>query len=261
MERLKSLGSILILILVLAALALVTVIWPAVAESLNFDGFGSLFGGATRPPVEKVPLVIAVPEPVATLTNMNALPPMSGIVVFAVIAAIVVGSVVVFGLLITLFLKSGDKFTSRVAADEAYQKQVAALETREKDNLKTKREAAPAPNKPKGFVYGLDPLSFSLIILFFVALIAALIAAFSADNVEIVIGENVHYVSTLPLTILVLFVITIPVLAWRGRRSRLEAVAETDYASIPWDMIVVLITGLLVVGVGLGLMLLLNRPA
>jgi TRAP-type C4-dicarboxylate transport system permease small subunit len=135
-----------------------------------------------------------------------------------------------------------------------------ALETKEKETLKAKREKQPEPHQPEGYVYGLDPISFSLVTLFFMAVLAVLVAALGSDTVQLTIRDNVYYVSTFLLTLLVLFVITIPILAWRVRRSHLDAIADTDKGPIPWDFIAVLVMGLLVVGVGIGLMLFINRP-
>jgi uncharacterized membrane protein len=49
------------------------------------------------------------------------------------------------------------------------------------------------------------------------------------------------------------------ILAYRSRRQR--PAAEVDSSGIPWDTIAVLISGLLVVGIGIGLLLLLNAPS
>ncbi|MBE2224436.1 MAG: hypothetical protein IAF02_23045, partial [Anaerolineae bacterium] len=130
---------------------------------------------------------------------------------------------------------------------------------KEKETLKTKRENSPAPHTPEGYVYGLDTVSYSLLVLFFVALLGALTYALVSPSGEITMfGQTFN--SMLPI-IVVLFVITIPLLAWRVRQSRLDAIAESDNNSIPWDFIAVLVMGLLVVGVGIGLMLYLNSPA
>jgi hypothetical protein len=259
LERLKSLGSILILILVLIVLALVAVIWPMIMESLDLGGMGvgSFLGGPTRPSTEQVPIVFPIPEPIASVVGMNELV-LQGFVAFAALAAIVIGSVVVFGLIITLLMRLGGRFTTEVAESEDYQEHVAALETKEKETLKTRRESAPEPSKPEAHGYGLDPLSFSLLVLFFVAMLAALIYGLVSPTGEIILfGQTFN--SMLPI-LLILFVITIPLLAWQARRNRLDAIAENDNASIPWDFIAVLITGLLVVGVGLGIMLYINNP-
>jgi hypothetical protein len=165
----------------------------------------------------------------------------------------VVVTVFVTGLIITILMKLGDKFTTKIKASDEYQAHAAALEQKEKETLKTKREAHPEPTPSHNRPYTLDPLSFSLLILFFVAVFAILSYSLIAPTGEYMLFGATFYTG---MPILVLFlVVTIPLLAWRVRRNRLDAVAETDYSPIPWDFIAVLVTGLLVVGVGVGLML------
>ena len=257
MERLKSLGNGLIIIILLVGTAVVAVIWPLIVQSLNLSGFSTLFGGATRPATSPAPIVITIPEPVASMVGMNELV-LQGFVAFAVLAAIVIGSVVAAGLVITILMRLGGKFTGQVAESKDYQEHVAALETKEKETLKVKREKQPSPHQPEGYVYGLDKISYSLIILFFVALSAFLFYALISPSGAITLFGQTFYTG-LPL-LLIFLGITIPLLAWRVRQSRLSAVADTDNDPIPWDFIAVLVLGLLVVGVGLGLMLFINRP-
>jgi hypothetical protein len=257
LERLKSLGNGLIVIIVLIGTAVVAVVWPLIAQSLNFGGLGRLFGGATRPVTSPAPIVINLPAPIASMLNTNELV-FQGFVGFAVLAVIVVSQVVIVGLIITILMRLGGKFTGKVAEDKEYQQHVAALEAKEKETLKAKRESSPEPHTPEGYVYGLDVVSYSLLALFFVAVLAVLVYGLVVPSGEFsLFGQTFN--SMLPILV-VLFVITIPLLAWRVRQSRLDAIAASDNNPIPWDTIVVWVLGLLVVGVGLGLMLFVNSP-
>jgi MFS family permease len=257
LARIKSLGSWLIILLILMATAVMAVVWPLIAQSLNFSGLGSVFGGAARPATTMAPIVVPIPEPIASMVNTTQLV-LAGWQAFAFLFAVVTVSVIGAGLVITLLMRLGGKFTGQVAASEDYQTSVASLESKNSEKLKAKRASQPEPNKPDGYVYGLDPISFSLLVLFFVALLATLVYGLVSPTGEIVLFGQTFY-SGLPL-IIALFIITIPLLALLARRKRLNAVADNDNAPIPWDFIAVLITGLLVVGVGLGLMLYINNP-
>jgi hypothetical protein len=256
LERLKSLGNGLIIILLLLGTAVVAVVWPLIAQSLNFAGFGSLFGGATRPPVSPAPIVINIPAPLAPMVGMNELV-LQGFVAFAALAGMVVVSVVAVGLVITLLMRLGGKFTTQVAADEGYQTHVASLEAKDKEKLKVKRENQPASAPPDGYIYGLDVVSYSLVILFFVLLIGSLAYGLMSTSGEIMLFGQV-FTSSWPILV-ILSGITLLMLAWRVRSERLQAIADKDNDPIPWDFIAVLVLGLLVVGVGLGLMLFLNQ--
>jgi hypothetical protein len=261
LERLKSLGNWLIIIILLIGTAVVAAIWPFVTQNLNLGGAGSFFGGATRPAASLPPIVINIPEPVASWIGMNQLVLESALEMFGaffVILAIVVGLVIGTGLVITLLMRLGGKFTTEVKESKDYQEHISALEQKEKAALKGVREKNSPPNGPEDYIYGLDPISFSLMVLFFVAMLAMLVYALVSPSGEMTLfGQTFN--SGWPL-LLIFFIITLPFLFWLVRRSRLNAVADSDGAPIPWDFIAVLITGLLVVGVGIGLMLFLNRP-
>jgi hypothetical protein len=55
--------------------------------------------------------------------------------------------------------------------------------------------------------------------------------------------------------------VALPVIFWLVRPQKLAALARTDRGPIPWDFIAVLLTGLVVVGLGIGLLVYLNVPA
>ena len=59
---------------------------------------------------------------------------------------------------------------------------------------------------------------------------------------------------------LVLALIAIIILAIRLRPEKIDAVNETDAGKIPWDFIAVLITGLVMIGIGIGFMAYINAP-
>ena len=257
-ERIKSLGNGLIIILLFLGTAVVAVIWPLIAQSLNFSGVGSLFGGATRPATSPAPIVIPLPEPVASTVGMSELI-LEGFAAFTALFVIVVSSVIIAGIIITVLMRLGDKFTAQVIDSEDYQAHVATLAEKEKEKTNAIRGKQPDPNKPDGYIYGLDPVSYSLVILFFVAVFAILVYSLVSATGEIVVFGQIFY-SFVPILV-VLFVITIPLLAWRVRRRRLDAIAEKDNNPAPWDFVAVLILGLSVVGLGIGLMLVLNPPA
>ena len=56
------------------------------------------------------------------------------------------------------------------------------------------------------------------------------------------------------------FLITLLYLLLRMDRERLDEINARASAGIPWDAIVVILLGALVVGLGIGLMIFLNRP-
>lgn len=73
-------------------------------------------------------------------------------------------------------------------------------------------------------------------------------------DVEKAINSAVPVVGGFALT-------TLLVLAWRIRPQNFKAIEQTDRSPIPWDFIWVLLSGLLVVGLGLAITAYLNAPS
>ena len=56
----------------------------------------------------------------------------------------------------------------------------------------------------------------------------------------------------------VMVLIALIVMGVRLRPQRLEAINTTDYNKIPWDFVAILITGLVMLGLGIGFMVYIN---
>lgn len=253
MNRTESLRNWIVILVLLIATGVITAVWPLInaAFDISFD----LGLGSSRPPVETEPVVVPIPPPLAELLDTNEIVMTSAGVFLAFIAffVVVLVSVVVTGAIITFLIRMLDKSATAVAASEKYQQGVVALDKMTKEKIQQKRSQSPKPNEPRDYVYQLDPLSFSLIILLFVGSLATLVYSLLVTT-----GEFSLFGLTLDsrgAVMLLFMLLAIPILALLVRRRRLEAIPQKDYAPIPWDFIAVLITGLLIVGVGLGLML------
>lgn len=258
MNRTESLRNWIVILALLIATGVLTAVWPLINSALNISF--SLGSGSTRPPVESS-VTVVVPAPLVGLPVPFGEPLGAQIVMtqgqiflaFMVFLLIIMVSVVVVGVVISFLIRSLDKSATAVVASDDYKQSVAALEKQEKERIQQLRAQSPKPNQPDNYIYHLDPLSLSLMVLFFVGSVATLIYSLIVSS-----GELTLLGLTLDSRISVLLffmLLTLPLLVWRIRRHRLEAVLETDNAPIPWDFIVIVITGLLIVGVGLGVML------
>jgi len=258
LNKTESVRNWLIILVVLIATGVLTAVLPLL--NLNLTPNLAIGGGATRPPVGEHTLVIHVPTFLAgTFGSQIVLTSFQVFAVFAGLLVVALGSIVVVGLILSFLIRLLSKSVTAVSTSESYQANVATLDKREQDKLKNIRESHAKPNAPADYVYHLDPLSLSLIILFFVALVGTLLYSELAPTGEFVLfGQTI---SSRLSVIIALFIITIPVLAWQVRRQRLLSIAQRDDAPIPWDFIAVLVAGLLIVGIGLGLLLFINSPA
>jgi hypothetical protein len=72
--------------------------------------------------------------------------------------------------------------------------------------------------------------------------------------------RNGQVISSAWITVGIPVLLTLLVIFWRVRPQRLEAAEASDSAGIPWDFIAILLTGLLIVGLGIGFIVYLNVP-
>lgn len=251
MNRTESLRNWFVILALLIATGVITAVWPLISSALNISlNIGS---GSSRPPVESS-VVVVVPAPlVGQLGSQIEMTQTEIFLAFLAFFLVVLVSVVVVGFIISFLIRSLDKSATAVTTNDSYQKSVAALEKQEKERIQQLRAQAPKPNQPEGYVYQLDPVSLSWIVLFFVGAVATLIYSLVVSSGEItLLGLTIDS----RISVLLFFMlITLPILALLVRRRRLDAVRETDNAPIPWDFIAILTTGLLIVGIGLSVML------
>lgn len=92
----------------------------------------------------------------------------------------------------------------------------------------------------------------------FVAFLALLFSSLLFPDSHIVRNASIFNVGS--LLVLIATVITLIALALWLRSDKIAALNGTDSLAIPWDFIAVVITGLLVVGLGIGVVALVNAP-
>ncbi len=246
MNRTESLRNWLIILALLLVTGVVTAVWPLFNISLNF-------GGPSRPATEQPVVTLPIPTFLAGALGSEI---DVNVGLLLAVTAVVIVSVAVVGVIVTAMVVGLNRSATAMAGSKTYQENVANLNKREQEKIKQAREAGIPPHAPGKHIYHLDPFSLSLIILLFVIAVGTLfyVIVFPEGSFTLF---GITFASAWPI-ILILFAITIPLLFWRVRRHRLEAVLQKDNAPIPWDFFAVLITGLIVVGVGLGVVLFIN---
>lgn len=243
-ESLKSWGAILLLVIIAGSAA---VLWPVVADQLG--------GSSSRVEAEAETIEISLPVTVlnsdsVSLTTLQAM---------GILLVVVVGAVVVTGVLLSFAYVRLAGQAAALTESEQYTAHVSALNEKqaaEISRLGADRTVAPVPDHkmPRWSV-----ISNSLIVLLFVLLFGMLVNGTFVPESEYVVGGRMIN-SALPVA--GGFVLAaIALLLWRMRPKAIERVETTDYESIPWDSVWVIISGILVVGLGVGLLVYLNIPA
>jgi hypothetical protein len=166
------------------------------------------------------------------------------------------GLIVGTGIAIALGNVIISRLVTNTAASESYLQRKGKLDQRESDQIKRLRDerqtSRSAPDRWRRW----SVISTGIIFIIF-ALFAGYLIAFTFFPEGIVVqGNNVIAVASMITGAVVL--LTLLILALRLRPSRLESIETAPAGAVPWDFITVVLTGILVVGLGIGFMILIN---
>jgi hypothetical protein len=150
------------------------------------------------------------------------------------------------------------RFVSRTTSNADYQQSSAALQKRETERIAQMRETRPTSAAPPSTWRRWSVMTTGAIILLFAAFIAILMGSMLFPGGQIVRQGNIINIISL-LVFAVLLVALIFMALWL-RADRIEKFNRGDSLAIPWDFIAVVITGLMVVGVGIAVIAIINAP-
>lgn len=176
-------------------------------------------------------------------------------VAIGIFAALAIGSLLLVGAPIAMIYTRLEKQTSTVREDEGYQLAVSALEKQQKAEIKELQQAKP------GRIHG-DPVQdrrgFSYTMAFLGVIFAwviGIVAGHAMYGSDLVVSGNqlvnpVSIVSTISLVVaLVAFFLYFRFV----RKPEDIDPSQTDYAPVSWGWLWVVVSGMLIVGVGTGL--------
>jgi len=183
---------------------------------------------------------------------------LSSFLAFAIVAVLVIGAVVVVGLIITGANLLLARQVTKVENSEKYHEGSGALQQREKEKLSQNRSDRPAATSQQHDYTRWAVVATSLAILMFAVFLGYLVAGTLFPTGQIT--ESDQLVNITEIIVGAFFLVTLLILLLRMNPRRLAAVDETDNEGIPWDTIVIILLGVLVLGLGIGLVVFLNRP-
>ena len=238
-------------------------VWPSIAASID------LFGGSTttQVPVESHPIEITVPVTGLPEVSLPGFEISNSVITIEPVTAVVgltillFGGIVVTGLIITLIYTFLDKLRGKTVDSEEYKEHVTALNNKEKEYFKevrADRKAAGPPEDPT--MPRWSAWATSILIMIFVALLGMVISlTFWPHWVEV--DELADALTTPGMALIsVMCLVTAIILVWRMGPQRIEKVEKSDDQGIPRDTIAVILTGLIVLGLGIGYTIYLNLP-
>ncbi|MCA9936484.1 MAG: hypothetical protein H6662_04890 [Ardenticatenaceae bacterium] len=246
MNRKESVKNWVVIFVVLIVTSILAASWPLITSAFSRGQGGST---AVRPEIS----TITLPFPLFGLEEINSLLAVGLLAVVVIVLVAGVGGVLGA---INLFL---NKQTEVVKESETYQAHLSTLAQRETERMKELRADRKAGPVPAHTLPRWSVVSTSLIVLLFTVAGAMILnKAFVPDGAELTMGSFAFSTSVAIVGGFVLLALIF--LAFWIRPQRLEAIEATDYGPIPWDTIWIILSGLIVVGLGVGLVIYFNIP-
>lgn len=245
--------------------AVASVAWPWVQDQLDLD-FEGVYATPTMEglEVESGEMVTIQLEDYLlgeVLVGLPGLSELNGVevhplVIAGILTAIVVGALFVFALPLAFIYVGLDRQTVALKEDEAFQAKQAELEKREQEERKALEKSQPPGSIPDHERSGWSVVSVSAIVLFFVVVVGFALADTFFPEREVQFYSDAIVNPAGPVVGVLLFVAVVALIAYfRPRRAGGVVEGESDDKPIPWDTIWVIVSGLIFLGIGIGLML------
>lgn len=234
--------GIVIALLLFSGIA--SVAWPFISQQLS---------GGSRVDIpahsEKIHLSFPVTLPVLNSNEVELGPALA----IGILAGITIGGLVVVGggiAFVTTFL---DRLVTNTKQTADYKKGTAALDQKTNARVKAMRSQSPTKPIPSHQMPRWSVVSTSLIFILFMIFVSVAISdTFYPHREMIFFGSQIDPYN---LFIPVSTVLTVLVLLGVFRRQVFVKSEKSESAGIPWDTIYLIFTGVVLVGIGIGLML------
>jgi hypothetical protein len=270
LERNDNRMTWLIIIGLIVVGALASAVWPVIAGQLDIGRSGELAAAREAPePIvidiedyllgpEIMGLLDSAPEGVRDFVNNNIngreVPQFLAI---GILTALTIGALVMLAAPLALIYTRLEKSAAVVQEDENYKLAVSALEKRQNAELKEQRQAKPArvtadaAEDRRGFAYTMAFLG-----IVFAWVIGAVIghAAYGGEEIQAG-GQLINPVSIVSLFVLILALVAYYFYFRFVRKPEEIDPAQSDYSPVSWGWVWVIVSGLIIVGLGTGLAL------
>lgn len=216
----------------------------------------ALLGSSSTTPVPSDPSTVTITFPIP-IAGQNSITLASWLVMLG-LALIIPGLVIGAGLTLGIVYIIISRLVTKNAADPEFQENSAALAKRQDQRLKEMRQTRQTSTSPESRWQRWAVVTTGASLLMFVGFFGLLISSIIFPDGPV--ARNDTLVNLSRIFVLALLLIALIVLILTLRSDRLAAADQVQTLSIPWNFIAVLLTGLLVVGVGIGVLALINAP-
>jgi len=240
----QSLITWLIIFAILVGSGVLTILLP------------SLVGGSSTTPLpsETTTVTFPLPVPIGGRSEIT-LPSWQWMLGLAIlIPGLVIGAGLTLGIVYIIL----SRLVANTTSSSSYQKNSVTLDKRQTEKIAKLRETRPTSAAPESTWRRWSVITTAITILMFVAFLTLLFASTIFPNAQIVRNDGI--VNIVSVMVLIAVVIALAAMVMWLRSDRIAAINRTESLAIPWDFIAVVITGLLVVGLGIGVIAILNAP-
>lgn len=253
MSKGKAWQTPLIIIGLIVLSAILTITWRTVSGGLMSGGQTSgPTGTAVNIPTEPVEAVVLDLEglfpslapdyffkvPAIEELNGEAYNPF---VILGILTAVAFGGIIAVGLLLMFITRAADRTLTRVKEDQDYIKAVNNMEKGQQEYFREKNKIAPPNPKPSGVMPRWSALSTALVATALAFFFGTVVGANISEGAQQIFG-NVFAVATFAITFYLV------------RPTNVFELDKTDYNRTPWSTIWVILSGAVVVGLGMGFM-------
>ena len=244
MKNKQSLITWLIIFAILVGSGILTILLPSL-----------LGGGSSTPlPSETTTVTVLLPVPIGGQSEIT-LPSWQWMLGLALlIPALVIGA----GLTLAIIYILLSRLVAKTTSSTSYQTKTTTLEQRQNQKISTMRETRPTSSAPESTWRRWSVITTAISILMFVAFITLLFASVAFPSGQIIRNDAIVNIASI-MVLITVGVALLGMVLWL-RADRINAINRTETMAIPWDFIAVVLSGLLVVGLGIGVIAILNAP-
>jgi hypothetical protein len=238
-----------IVILIIVGGALLAVLWPSLTSALSGQSSttaeaGSVSLSSSTPGTVDVAALVSELGGMIGLDIQLEIEPVNTWLAFIGLSIFTVGIVVVTGVIIAVLYRLLDRIVTRTKNDEAYQTAEVELDNREKAYIKQHMEDQPPDPIPSHERARWSAVSTTLITIMFFMFGGIALGWNIAPNTAQLLMWATAFGAVGLIVSLIMF-----------SPKRIMAVENSDNAAIPWGPIWVILSGLLIVGLGLGIVI------
>lgn len=234
-----------IIFVILVGSGVLTILLPAL-----------LGGGGSATPLPSEPTTVTIPLPVPIGGRSEVTLPswqlMLGLAVL--IPGLVIGAGLTLGIVYILL----SRLVTHTTGSNDFKQSATALDKRQAERIAQMRQTRPTSAAPESTWRRWAVITTILTVLMFVAFVTLLFTSTLFPGGQIIRQDAIVNIGSIVVGVALL--LTLLFMALWLRHDRIASFNRGDALAIPWDFIAVVITGLLVVGLGIGIIAIINAP-